>query len=79
MKFFNISLLAAFVFAEDISDSLKKHNEDVYLDTKKFWGDQFEPWEQSGFTKEMIQGGRDIYFSKEWSEKMFFKHSFPHM
>ena len=37
--------------------------------TKDFWINQFAPWEESGFTKSMINESIAFYHSKEFYEK----------
>ena len=37
---------------------------DIHKESKKFWVDQFHPWEKNGITKEMIEGAKELYFSQ---------------
>ena len=46
--------------------SLEEINDFVHQETKRFWIDQFKPFEEKGFTKEMIDGAKSFYHSKEW-------------
>ena len=40
------------------------------MESKKFWVDQFQPFEETGFTKEMIVGGKEVYFKEDYGTKM---------
>ena len=40
-------------------------------ESKKFWVDQFKVFEETGFTEEMIVGGKEVYFDKDFQDKMF--------
>jgi hypothetical protein len=52
------------------SKSLDEINEEVWLASKKYWTEQFSVFEENGFTEEMIEGGRKIYFRDDYSKKM---------
>jgi hypothetical protein len=70
MKFSLLSILFSSITAFEVSDELKKLNDKVFSDSKKMWTEQFAPFEESGFTEEMIVGAKDIYFSKDFASKM---------
>ena len=71
MKFGYLSLFFAAAAKDiEVSEEMKKINEKVFEDTKKFYWEQFQPFEETGWTKEMIQGAKEIYFAKDFSEKM---------
>lgn len=49
--------------------TLDQINDEVLKASKPFWTEQFHHWEKTGFTKEMIDGAREFYFSKSFFEK----------
>ena len=42
-----------------------KTDAEVLQHSKKLWKAQFEPWRQSGFTAEMMEGAKKVYWGKE--------------
>jgi len=36
--------------------------DEIHKKSKRFWVDQFHPWEKTGITKDMIQGAKELYF-----------------
>ena len=54
----------------NLNQSREELNEIVHNESQKFLIDQFKPFEETGFTKEMILGGKDIYFAPDFAEKM---------
>ena len=68
MKNFILSLFlqSASVFGE----SQEEINQQVFLNSKRFWVEQFQVFEEKGFTREMILGAKDIYFHKDFTDKM---------
>ena len=64
MKTFAISLLFSSVLGAPSSlDELHKKS-------KKFWTEQFHPWEKSGISKQMIQGAKTLYWSEDFVYEM---------
>ena len=58
-KIIKLLLLPA-IAAEETKVSLK----DIYDGSKQHWLQQFAPFEEKGFTKEMIQGARELYHAE---------------
>jgi len=58
-KIIKLLLLPA-IAAEETKVSLK----DIYDASKQHWLQQFAPFEEKGFTKEMIQGARELYHAE---------------
>ena len=58
-KIIKLLLLPA-ITAEETKVSLKE----IYDASKQHWLDQFAPFEEKGFTKEMIQGARELYHAQ---------------
>ena len=48
--------------------TLDQINDEVLKAAKPFWTEQFYPWEEKGFTKEMMDEARKFYFSKEFND-----------
>ena len=59
MKFITFSSLFSIIESKSNLDELRAK-------ASQFWIDQFKPFEETGFTKDMILGAQDLYFSLEF-------------
>ena len=68
MKFSKIisALLISFVK----NQNLQELNNQVFQESKKFWKDQFYPWEEKGWTHEMIVGAKKVFWDGNFINKM---------